>query len=262
VPGRPLVIAIVVTMLVLGNDTSRKQSFLFVHMGAEKVYDIFNLIHLFIMKKIVLTANAFVFLLLLSSCAYQDDQQDDVTSYEECVEMGYDVTDGACTTPDGRTFHSQEPAEVDVRLEVPAPHTVITNTVEITGEARGTWYFEGIFSILLLDDDGETVAQTNAEAEGEWMTEDWVPFEAAITIPSDTLSQSGTLVLQKANPSGLPQNEEEVHIPILIGESARTQAGEGEFCGGIAGLLCGEGLHCELEGSYPDAGGVCVVDSE
>jgi hypothetical protein len=35
-------------------------------------------------------------------------------------------------------------------------------------------------------------------------------------------------------------------------------ASEGLFCGGIAGFLCPEGYTCKLDGSYPDAGGVCV----
>jgi len=31
------------------------------------------------------------------------------------------------------------------------------------------------------------------------------------------------------------------------------------FCGGIAGLPCPAGFTCKLDGSYPDAGGKCVV---
>lgn len=34
---------------------------------------------------------------------------------------------------------------------------------------------------------------------------------------------------------------------------------EGEFCGGIAGFACKDGLECKLEGSFPDAGGTCVA---
>lgn len=39
--------------------------------------------------------------------------------------------------------------------------------------------------------------------------------------------------------------------------AVRKGATEGEFCGGIAGLPCEEGLSCKLDGSYPDAGGRC-----
>ncbi len=40
--------------------------------------------------------------------------------------------------------------------------------------------------------------------------------------------------------------------------SARARAKLGEFCGGIAGFLCEDGLTCQYEGTYPDAGGTCV----
>ncbi len=36
-------------------------------------------------------------------------------------------------------------------------------------------------------------------------------------------------------------------------------AGEGELCGGIAGILCAAGLECQLAGDYPDAAGACIV---
>ncbi len=41
------------------------------------------------------------------------------------------------------------------------------------------------------------------------------------------------------------------------GGGARPTAAAGEFCGGIAGIMCNEGLTCEYEGDYPDAGGTC-----
>ena len=30
-----------------------------------------------------------------------------------------------------------------------------------------------------------------------------------------------------------------------------------KFCGGIGGIQCQEGYSCKLDGSYPDASGVC-----
>ena len=37
-----------------------------------------------------------------------------------------------------------------------------------------------------------------------------------------------------------------------------TTAKEGELCGGIAGIVCADGLTCKLDGNYPDAAGTCV----
>jgi len=48
----------------------------------------------------------------------------------------------------------------------------------------------------------------------------------------------------------------------LIGiVSATTDCAEaGEFCGGIAGILCCGNATCEYTGTYPDAGGTCVTN--
>lgn len=35
---------------------------------------------------------------------------------------------------------------------------------------------------------------------------------------------------------------------------------ENGMCGGISGVICNDGLMCQLEGNYPDAAGICVVD--
>jgi hypothetical protein len=32
---------------------------------------------------------------------------------------------------------------------------------------------------------------------------------------------------------------------------------EGQFCGGIMNISCPKGYYCDLDGDYPDAGGVC-----
>lgn len=40
-------------------------------------------------------------------------------------------------------------------------------------------------------------------------------------------------------------------------EQPKKCGNEGEFCGGIAGIMCCEGS-CQYDGDYPDAGGICV----
>jgi len=37
---------------------------------------------------------------------------------------------------------------------------------------------------------------------------------------------------------------------------------EGQFCGGITGIICPEGYSCKYDGNYPDASGVCTKLTE
>lgn len=100
-----------------------------------------------------------------------------------------------------------------VHVFAPLPKTVVSSPVEIRGEARGTWYFEGSFSVVLKDENGQVLGRGIAQATGEWMTMEFVPFRAMINFtPSGTAI--GSLVLSKDNPSGLPANAAEVVMPV------------------------------------------------
>lgn len=100
-----------------------------------------------------------------------------------------------------------------IRVTAPLSGALITSPLMIRGEARGTWYFEASFPVRLLDGDGKEVAIIPAQAKGEWMTEEFVPFEVelAFTAPS---TDEGTLVFQKDNPSGLPEHDDEFRMPV------------------------------------------------
>ncbi len=41
-------------------------------------------------------------------------------------------------------------------------------------------------------------------------------------------------------------------------QNVQECAEEGEFCGGISGVLCCSGLNCFYDGQYPDSGGICL----
>ncbi len=89
------------------------------------------------------------------------------------------------------------------------------------GQARGTWFFEASFPVVLVDWDGKIIAQTIATAKSDWMTEEFVPFEATLTFTADeeTYSNKGSLILQKDNPSGLPEHDDALEIPVTITDS-------------------------------------------
>ncbi|NOS66821.1 MAG: hypothetical protein HOO67_00405 [Candidatus Peribacteraceae bacterium] len=106
----------------------------------------------------------------------------------------------------------QTPASADITVGFPKANAVVQSPLTVTGTARGTWYFEASFPIKLLDDQGNELASAVAQAQGDWMTEDFVPFVTTLTFT--TTAKMGTLVLQKDNPSGMPENDKSVSIPV------------------------------------------------
>lgn len=103
-------------------------------------------------------------------------------------------------------------------LESPAPYTTIESPVTLKGKARGNWFFEASFPINIVNWDGLIIGQGIATADGEWMTSEFVPFTASITYTEDAnaYSQNGALILKKDNPSGLPEHDDALEIPIVF----------------------------------------------
>lgn len=99
-----------------------------------------------------------------------------------------------------------------LRVDMPLLNSEVTNPITITGEARGGWYFEASFPIKILDARGKIIAEAPAQAQGDWMTQEYVPFSATIAFEADTAT--GTVVLQNDNPSGEPENQKELQIPV------------------------------------------------
>jgi hypothetical protein len=102
-------------------------------------------------------------------------------------------------------------------LENPLPGATISSPLTVRGKARGPWYFEASFPVVLTDWDGRIIAQAPAQAKGDWMTNDWVPFEAVLTFDADTkVSSRSALILKKDNPSGLPEHDDALEITVFF----------------------------------------------
>ncbi|HTK60040.1 MAG TPA: Gmad2 immunoglobulin-like domain-containing protein [Candidatus Baltobacteraceae bacterium] len=96
-----------------------------------------------------------------------------------------------------------------------SPGDKVSSPLKVEGKARGYWYFEASFPVELLDGNGNQLAIKPAQAQGDWMTEDFVPFSVTLTFPAPSTA-TGTLMLRKDNPSGLPQNEDWLAIPVTF----------------------------------------------
>lgn len=148
-----------------------------------------------------------------------------VSTFEECASAGYPILEiypRQCITREGKMFVEDIGNELEkadlIRINTPRPNQAITSPLMIEGEARGRWFFEGNFPVRLLDENANAIGTSVARAEGEWMTEDFVPFQAEIkfSVPS---TNRGTLILEKDNPSGLPENADELRIPVTFPRS-------------------------------------------
>lgn len=105
-----------------------------------------------------------------------------------------------------------------IRVDTPQFKEAIKSPLAVRGQARGSWFFEGTFPVKLYDDEGGILVETYAQAQGEWMTEDFVAFRAMLEFekPED---EKGVLVLEKDNPSGLPENDDELRTVVYFGEA-------------------------------------------
>ena len=113
----------------------------------------------------------------------------------------------------------------EIRVFSPQPDEVITSPVEITGEARGFWFFEGSFPVELTKDNGVSLATGTVTAQGDWMTEEFVPFTATLRF-DDVDRKAGKLIFQNANPSGLPENQEKFIVPVKFDQPDATEPAE------------------------------------
>lgn len=124
--------------------------------------------------------------------------------------------------PDDIQAHIDSKADL-IQLTTPVPNGVVADSpLMLTGQARGYWYFEASFPIVLTNWDGLIIAEGYATADGDWMTEEFVPFTASLefTNPYEEgqpdFMKRGSLILQKDNPSGLPENDNALEIPIYF----------------------------------------------
>ncbi len=205
----------------------------------------------------------------------KDTQKSAVTSFETCVAAGNPVMESyprQCHAG-GQNFTENignELAKTDlIRINAPRPNQTISSPLTITGEARGNWFFEASFPVILTNWDGLIIAQGIAQAKSDWMTTDFVPFEATLTFTVDknAYSNNGSLILKKDNPSGLPQNDDALEIPIVFAEGASRPTPSPVACTQEA-KLCPDGSYVSRTGpnctfaECPSSGLTCLKDAD
>lgn len=103
----------------------------------------------------------------------------------------------------------------NIRIVSPKSGATIISPVTITGKARGSWFFEAVFPIRVLDGNGQIIGTGQAHAQTDWMTSDFVDFTATISFTAP-VTKTGSIKLSKDNPSGLASNDDSISIDITF----------------------------------------------
>lgn len=152
------------------------------------------------------------------------DSKITISSFEECANAGLPIMESyprQCAAS-GKTFVEELPfityinASADrIMINTPAPAATVEPEFSITGSARGNWFFEASFPIEILDMANNVITTTIAQAQTDWMTEDFVPFQVNVSI-TNGYTGPATVVLKRDNASGLPEHDASASFPITI----------------------------------------------
>ncbi|MEA2112833.1 MAG: Gmad2 immunoglobulin-like domain-containing protein [Patescibacteria group bacterium] len=147
-----------------------------------------------------------------------------VNDFNSCVEAGNLIMESyprQCRDPQsGQTFVENigNIFEVEdlIQLNSVRPNDKISSPLTLEGKAKGTWYFEGDFPVILTDWDGRIIAEGYVTAQSDWMVEDFVQFKGNLKFAKPDFDKRGILILKKDNPSDLPEYDNALEIPILF----------------------------------------------
>lgn len=100
-----------------------------------------------------------------------------------------------------------------VIIYTPNNNDIINSPITIIGQIPGNWAVEGDFMAYVKDSDGNNIGESIVKINGDWTATDLVPFSTTISFDG---SGAGTVVLQKDNPSGLPENDDQVVLNVQL----------------------------------------------
>ncbi len=140
-----------------------------------------------------------------------------IDSFAKCAAAGNPIMESyprQCVANDKTFTESIQPiGNEKIQVSEPLPNAIVQSPLTIKGQARGTWYFEASFPVKLIDANGQELAAAPAQAQSDWMTQDFVPFEAVLNFAAPQTA-TGFLILEKDNPSDLPQNADSISVPV------------------------------------------------
>lgn len=91
----------------------------------------------------------------------------------------------------------------------------VSGKIEADGILKGGYFFEGNIPISILDANKNVLRITNGTATTDWMTAEPVSFNTTLDFTGLTAGPA-YIEIHNDNPSGLPENDKFILIPIVI----------------------------------------------
>jgi hypothetical protein len=142
-----------------------------------------------------------------------------VNNFDDCVAKSGTVAESypAQCSIGGKTFTEDIGNELEkadlIKIDSPRPNTKVSSPLTVKGEARGTWFFEASFPVELYDANGKKIASGVAMTSENWMSEEFVSYEAKLTFTKPATT-TGYLMLNKDNASDLAENDDFLKVPV------------------------------------------------
>lgn len=154
-----------------------------------------------------------------------------ITSFETCAVAGTPIMESfprQCRDPKTGVTYTEQAEEspgattrsypsakgINIELNDWSTIPVVNSPLTISGRVPGNWSSEASFPVILKNSAGTIIAQAPATLQGDWMTNAMVPFSITLEFSPPTSSTTGTLILQKSNPSGLEQNADSLQLLV------------------------------------------------
>ncbi|MFZ2310017.1 MAG: Gmad2 immunoglobulin-like domain-containing protein [Patescibacteria group bacterium] len=152
---------------------------------------------------------------LLRISSFFSNKSDDVIKQPESVESfvleGESKTEVVATSTVSNT-EPEKALEAEAVITSPQPLEIVSSPLVVSGQAKGSWFFEASLPVKLIDEAGNVIAVAPAQAESDWMTTEFVPFKALLEFTGT--SSTGYLIVAKDNPSGLAEFDDSISIPL------------------------------------------------
>jgi len=164
------------------------------------------------MKNTVLIVIIAVLSVLLIGFAYVSQDEELCCKYSLCA----NITKQCEKNEEAKGTEITSEKGVKIKLDNIKEGDTVEVGFEVKGSVTGSWFTEGVFPVRITEKETNSVIITNtARADGEWETEDYVPFSFVIDAE---IEEEGSYILRfdKANPSGVSDGYDYASLTVNL----------------------------------------------